>query len=596
MNIIDKRISALRELMRKNKIDFYLVPTSDYHQSEFVSEYFKSREFITGFTGSAGTALIGLEDAYLWTDGRYFIQAEKELSNSKIKLMKSGEKNVPSLESFLRNILSKNMTLAFDGRLISCKKGLNFLEIAENNAASIKSDMELINEIWNGRPSFPFSEAYKHELLEEAYPSDYKLLLVRESMQSLNADYHILSSIDDICWILNIRGNDISYSPLVLCFALITADKFYLYIDENKICDELKLKLKIQGIEIKEYEQIYRDISSIDNSLSVLLDSNRINFALFASLPDEIKIIDELNPSTVLKSIKNDKEIENIKIAQLKDSIAHVRFMKWLKENKEKTELTELSVIEKLESIRKSMGAYMEPSFEPISSACSHAAIIHYSPTCESNLKLEENNVLLMDTGAHYVEGTTDITRTYAIGDLPHEIKEDFTLVAISHLSLANAVFPQGCNGVNLDTFARKPFWDRHINFRHGTGHGIGNLLSVHESPIGIRWRYVEGETEDFKPGMIVTDEPGIYIEGSHGIRLENELLVVKDIENEYGTFLKFEILTLIPFDLDAIIPEMMSAEERKMLNEYHRNVFIKLKPHLDKDEVCWLAHYTRAI
>lgn len=596
MNKIEHRISKLRAIMIKNNIDYYLVPTSDYHQSEFVSDYFKAREYITGFTGSAGTALIGRSNAYLWTDGRYFIQAEEELSGSNIYLMKSGEKGVSSIETFLRNNLKKHMTLAFDGRLISCKTGLKYLAIAETNCAYIISNSDLISDVWLDRPGFPFSEAYRHKLLEESFPAAHKIELVREAMNSRGADYHIISSIDDICWILNIRGNDISYSPLTLCYALITNDSFYLYIDKKKLSPELKLILKMCGIEIREYNRIYRDISNINDTERVLLDSNRINFAIYNSLTENIKIIDEINPSTVLKSIKNDKEIENIKIAQLKDSIAHVKFMKWLKENHDKIEITELSAIEKLESIRKSMGNYLEPSFEPISSVGSHAAIIHYSPTAESNRKLEENNVLLMDTGSHYFEGTTDITRTYAIGTIPEKIKEHFTLVAISHLYLANAVFLQGCNGVNLDTYARKPFWDRHLNFNHGTGHGIGNLLNVHESPIGIRWRYIDGETESFIPGMIVTDEPGIYIEDSHGIRLENELLVKEDMENEYGTFLKFEILTYIPFDLDAILPEIMSEEEKKLLNEYHRNVFEKLNPHLDEDERKWLEYYTRAI
>ena len=596
MNLIKKRINELRALMVKNNIDYYIVPTSDYHNSEFVSEYFMSRKYITGFTGSAGTAIIGLHDSYLWTDGRYFIQGEKELIGTDIKLIKSGMKGVPTITEFLSANLLPGMTLGFDGKLMSSNAGIIYKKIADENKCKIKYQGDLIDIIWNDRPPFPAGKVYTNSLLKVSYPSNDKLRLIRERMIINNADLHLVSSIDDICWTLNIRGSDISYSPLVLCYTLIGPRSYTLYIDDCKLNPEILDYLHGLGVEIRNYDQVYEDISTIESKLRLMLDKNKINYAMYMNIPSDVEIIDAMNPETYLKSIKSDKEIGSMKIAQMKDSIAHVRFMKWLKENANKIDITEISAIKKLDCLRKSMGGYIMPSFSPISATGKNAAIIHYSPYEESDTELITDSLFLMDTGANYYEGTTDITRTYAIGDIPYEMKRDFILVVLSNLYLANAIFPYGVNGVNLDTFARKPLWDRHIDFIHGTGHGIGNLLNVHESPIGIRTHYVSGETETFRPGMIVTDEPGIYIENSHGVRLENELLVVNDQENEFGDFLKFEIMTLIPFDLDALLPEIMSSEERKMLNDYHRLVFDNLKPHLNSDEVEWLRYYTRNI
>lgn len=596
MNIIRERIDALRSVMSDNNIDYYIVPTSDYHQSEFVSEYFMARKYITGFTGSAGTALIGPTEAYLWTDGRYFIQAENELRGTGIVLMKSGDINTPTLEQFLLNNLREGMTLGFDGRVVSAHNGISYEKIAAASRAEIKYIYDLIGDIWSNRPPFPTTEVYTNSILKESYPAEDKLSSIRKSMKEHNADLHLLSAIDDICWTLNIRGNDLSYSPLTLCHALVSCNFYYLYIDVKKLNLSVSTYLYSLGITIKDYDQIYEDLSSLDAGSRLMLDMNKNNYSMLRMLPAGINIVDEINPETRLKSVKSTKEISNMRIAQLKDSIAHVRFMKWLKENSGKTPITERYAVEKLASLRKSMGGYIMPSFEPISATASNAAIIHYSPYEQPDSYLKPDSLFLMDTGANYHEGTTDITRTYAIGNITYEMKRDYTLVVLSNLYLANAVFPRGVNGVNLDTFARKPLWDRHIDFRHGTGHGLGNLLNVHEGPIGIRTRYIRRETEDFEPGMIVTDEPGIYVNNSHGVRLENELLVIKDVENEFGSFLKFEILTLIPFDLDALTPEIMNEDERKMLNEYHSMVLNKLKPHLNSDEVRWLSYYTRCI
>lgn len=596
MNIIEERLSKLRKLMIDNALDFYLITISDYHQSEFISDYFKTLKYMSGFTGSAGTLIVAKNKAYLWTDGRYFIQAEKELENSSIILMKSGEDNVPSIFDFIIINLKKGMKLGFDGRTISAKNGLIYKIIADGNEADIVTTDDLVGKIWPARPEFPHFKVFTNDLLKNSYPSNIKLNKIRKTLKSNRVDLHLLSAIDDICWTLNIRGSDIPYSPLCLCHALIGRDFYYLYIDEDKLSSDIKDYLSSLGIEIREYSKIYEDIKLIDSEIRLMLDMENINYLMYQSLSKNITIIDEINPEAYLKSIKNKKEIENIKIAQLKDSIAHIKFMKWFKENIGGKELSEISVIEKLESIRASMGGYISPSFEPISASSSNGAIIHYSPYTQGNSAVKLNSFLLMDTGTNYYEGTTDITRTYATGSLSIEMKNHFTLVALSNLYLANAIFPYGCTGINLDTFARKPLWDRQIDFKHGTGHGLGNLLNVHEGPIGIRTHYIENQTEVFENGMIVTDEPGIYIENYYGIRLENELLVKNFKKNDFGSFLNFEILTLIPFDLDAINPDIMTKEEKNMLNEYHYLVFKKIKPHINNDEAEWLKYYTRPI
>ena len=593
---VAERLSALRKCMQDKHIDMYIVPTADFHQSEYVGEHFKARAYITGFTGSAGTAVITLHDAKLWTDGRYFLQAAKELEGTGVTLMKMFEPGVPTIEEYLEAELKSGQTLSFDGRVVSVGEGDAYASIAKKNGAKIDYQEDLIDAIWIDRPPLSEKPAW---FLEEKYSgesSKSKLSRIRKEMEDAGCDTHIVSTLDDICWTLNIRGNDIDFFPLVLSYAIIRKDSFDLYIDERKLDDKLKSILEKVGVTLHPYNAIYEDVKKLPENATVLIDKAKLNYAIFNNIPASVSIVNKRNPEILMKALKNPVEVENIKKAEIKDSIAHVRFMKWLKENLGKIRITEMSASEKLDEFRAEMGNFIRDSFEPISSYGPHSAIVHYSSSPETDVELKAGSLYLSDTGAGFYEGSTDITRTYALGEVPEKMKEDFTIVAISNLQLANAKFLQGSTGLTLDILARKPFWDRGLNYNHGTGHGVGYLLNIHEGPAGFRYKYRAGETEEIQEGMVITDEPGLYIEGSHGIRLENELLARKGVQNEYGQFLYFETITLIPFDLDAINPAILNEENKKLLNEYHKRVYEEIAPHLNEEEKAFLKKYTRAV
>ena len=593
---VAERLSALRKCMQDKHIDMYIVPTADFHQSEYVGEHFKARAYITGFTGSAGTAVITLHDAKLWTDGRYFLQAAKELEGTGVTLMKMFEPGVPTIEEYLEAELKSGQTLSFDGRVVSVGEGDAYASIAKKNGAKIDYQEDLIDAIWIDRPPLSEKPAW---FLEEKYSgesSKSKLSRIRKEMEDAGCDTHIVSTLDDICWTLNIRGNDIDFFPLVLSYAIIRNDSFELYIDERKLDDKLKSILEKVGVTLHPYNAIYEDVKKLPENATVLIDKSKLNYAIFNNIPNAVSIVNKRNPEILMKALKNPVEVENIKKAEIKDSVAHVRFMKWLKENLGKIRITEMSASEKLDEFRAEMGNFIRDSFEPISSYGPHSAIVHYSSSPETDVELKAGSLYLSDTGAGFYEGSTDITRTYALGEVPEKMKEDFTIVAISNLQLANAKFLQGSTGLTLDILARKPFWDRGLNYNHGTGHGVGYLLNIHEGPAGFRYKYRAGETEEIQEGMVITDEPGLYIEGSHGIRLENELLARKGVQNEYGQFLYFETITLIPFDLDAINPAILDEENKKLLNAYHKRVYEEIAPHLNEEEKAFLKKYTRAV
>lgn len=593
---IPERLTNLRAIMAEKGIDVYIVPTADFHQSEYVGEYFKVRKYITGFSGSAGTAVITKDEARLWTDGRYFIQAAKQLENTTVELMKMGEPGVPELTAYLADILKPGDTLGFDGRVVSVGEGQEYADIAQAKQAKVAYHEDLIDLIWTDRPELSTAPAFSLGIEYTGESAEDKLARIREKMQEAGANVHVLTTLDDICWTLNIRGDDIEFFPLVLSYAIITMDTMELYIDERKLNDEMKADLAKINVNLHPYNDIYEDIRKLDENAAVLLDPGKLNYALFNNIPEHVRKIDGENPSILMKAMKNPVEIENIRKAQIKDSVAHVRFMKWLKENVGKIKITEISASEKLDEFRAEMGNFIRPSFEPISSYGEHGAIVHYVSSPETDVEVKEGGLLLTDTGAGFWEGSTDVTRTYALGEVSQEIKDHFTLVAISNLQLASAKFLEGCTGMVLDILSRKPFWDRNMNFNHGTGHGVGYLLNIHEGPAGFRWRYRKGETAVLQEGMIITDEPGIYIEGSHGIRLENELLCCKGEKNEYGQFMYFDTITLIPMDLDAINPDIMTAEDKKLLNDYHKKVYETLSPYLNDEEKAWLEKYTRAV
>lgn len=593
---VPERLSALRKCMEEKNIDVYVVPTADFHQSEYVGEHFKARKFITGFSGSAGTAVITKTEARLWTDGRYFIQAAAQLEGTTVELMKMGEPGVPELNTYIEEVLKEGETLGFDGRVVSVGEGEGYAAIARKKNAKVNYQVDLIDEIWEDRPVLSEEPAFDLDVKYAGENVASKLARIREEMKEAGTNVHVVSTIDDICWTLNIRGNDIDFFPLVLSYGIITMDSFELYIDERKLDDKLKAKLAKDGVNLHSYNDIYEDVKKFGSDVVAMIDPGKLNYALFNNIPENVKTVKKRNPAILMKAVKNPVEIENIRKAQIKDSVAHVRFMKWLKENVGKMKITEMSASDKLDEFRAEMGNFIRPSFEPISSFGEHGAIVHYTSSPETDVELKEGQLFLTDTGAGFYEGSTDVTRTYALGEVPQIMKDHFTLVAISNLQLGSAKFLEGSTGMILDILARKPFWDRDLNFNHGTGHGVGYLLNIHEGPAGFRWKYRKGETEVLQEGMVITDEPGIYIEGSHGIRLENELLTCKGTLNEYGQFMYFEAITLIPMDLDAINPDIMTQEDKKLLNDYHAKVYEVIAPYLNEEEQEWLKKYTRAV
>ena len=455
---------------------------------------------------------------------------------------------------------------------------------------------DLIDEVWEDRPALSTEKAFA---LDEKYAGEStasKLARIRKAMKAEGAGVHVITSLEDIAWTLNVRGNDVAYSPLLLAYMIVSMDKVDLYIDESKLNDEIRAGFAAVNVVLHPYNDVYEALKTYGADDTLLIDPDRMNYALYYNIADEVNKVEKTNPTVLMKAMKNDVELENIRKAHIKDGVAMTKFMKWVKENVGKTTITELSASDKLEEFRAEQEGFLWPSFEPICGFGEHGAIVHYSSTPETNVELHEGALFLTDTGGNYYEGSTDITRTFALGEVSDIEKLHFTTVAKSMLNVLNAKFMYGANGQNIDMLARKPFWDMNLNYNHGTGHGVGYLLSVHEGPSGIRWTYRAGDAKPYEEGMVITDEPGIYIAGSHGVRTENELIVRKGVANEYGQFMYFENITFVPIDLDAVDPDIMSAEDKKMLNDYHAEVFDKISPYLNEEETEWLKKYTREV
>ena len=596
--MIKQRIENIRDLMKEKNIYAYIVPSSDYHQSEYVGDYFKSREFMSGFTGSAGTLIISMDEAGLWTDGRYFIQAEQELKDSGIKLFKMGEEGVPTIEEYLLEKLPKNSTLGFDGRVMSVKEGQSLANKLAFKGINIEYKYDLVNDIWEDRCSLPTEKAF---LLGVEYSGEGfsdKLSRIRAVMKEKKATTHILASLDDIAWLFNIRGRDVKSNPVVLSYAVITIDSVYLFIDKNKIGKDIRAELSKENVQIKGYEEVYEFIKNIDENEVVLIDTSKVNYAIYNNIPSNVQKIEERNPSILFKSIKNEIELKNIRNSHIKDGVAFTKFMYWLKNNIGKIEITEISATQKLEAFRREQDKFIEPSFSTIAAYKDHAAMMHYSATEESNYKLEPRDLFLVDSGGQYFDGTTDITRTIALGPIPENVRKDFTNVVRGMIRLSKAKFLYGCRGYNLDILARGPLWEEGVDYKCGTGHGIGFVLNVHEGPNGFRWKVREDIDDSciLEEGMVTTNEPGVYVENSHGIRIENEIVVRKAEKNEYGQFMDFEVITFAPIDLDAIDESLILKDEKVYLNNYHKQVYDKISPYLNEEEKQWLKTYTREI
>ena len=592
-----EQLIKLREAMQRHGVDICYIPTDDFHSSEYVGSYFKARAYVSGFTGSAGTLIVTKDWAGLWTDGRYFLQASMQLEGSGIELCKMGEPGVPTIEEYLEKELGEGTKLAFDGRTVNTKQYQHFKEMAEKKGAALVTDVDLAGEIWTDRPALSAEPVFEFSAELVGKSRADKLADVREALKKEGADCLILASLMDICWLMNIRGNDVACTPVVLSFAAVTADEAVLFINPDVLSEEIRAHLSADGVTFQPYENIYRYVRALPSMCTVMMNLHVVNSAIYTAVPANVTVLDRKDPTELPKAAKNPTEVENMRKAHIKDGVAVTRLMYWLKHQIGKEPMTELSVAEKLEGLRKEQEGYIEPSFSPIVGWGPHGAIIHYSATEESNVPVQPSSFLLADTGGHYMEGTTDITRTFAMGPLTDEEKKFYTMVLRSHLRLGNVHFRYGCTGANLDYAAREPFWAENLDYNHGTGHGVGYVLGVHEGPQAFRWRKTDKtSTAVLEPGMITSDEPGIYLEGKFGVRLENLTVVVEGVTNSYGRFLHLEYLTMVPFDLDAIDLSLMSPEEIRLLNAYHAQVREKLLPYFSGDEAEWLKYATREV
>ena len=594
---MNKHLEQLREKMRERGIDVYVVPTSDYHESEYVSEHFACRRYITGFTGSAGTAVVTMEKAGLWTDGRYFVQAAKQLEGSGVTLQKMGVEGVPTILEYLRQAMPEGGTLGFDGRVINELLGEEMEAAVAARHAKIAYGEDLVGMIWADRPALSREPVW---ILDEKYcgkSAAEKIADLRAAMREAGADVHVLTALDDIVWLLNIRGNDVPCNPVVLSYLAVTETEVLLFIQEEALDDSARSYLESLGVAVKPYDSIYDYVKTLAGQ-AVMVEKSRVNYALCHNLDASCRVIDRMNPTALAKAVKNPVEMENIRRAHIKDGVAVTKYIYWLKKNIGKIPMDEMSVADRLEEFRREQEGYLGPSFNTISAYGPNAAMCHYSATEESKAVLEPRGLYLVDSGGQYYEGTTDITRTIALGELTAEEREHFTLTAMSMLRLGNVKFLHGCRGLNLDYVAREVFWQRGLNFDHGTGHGVGYLLNVHERPNGIRWKVVPERQDSgvLEEGMLTSDEPGIYIEGSHGIRTENLILCRKAEKTEHGQFMRFEFVTFVPIDLDAIDKSLMRPEDVEMLNAYHREVYEKISPYLTEEEADWLREATREI
>lgn len=567
-------LSALREQMKEMKLDAFLVPTADFHQTETVADHFAARAYLSGFTGSAGFLIVGLEKAALWTDGRYFIQAEKQLEGSGIDLMKMGQEDTPSQTEYLASLSVKRVGM--DGRTLTVKE----IEDYQQSLPEVEFvlDADLVSQVWTNRPAMPASQTFYFE--HSGRTIAQKLAVIREKMAG---DGLLLSKLDEVAWVTNMRAHDIEYFPVAYAYLLIGKTKATLYINQARVDETVKTKLNEAGIQLADYEEVAQGVQSFEGCLSS--DPAVLNAYLKACRQAWYW---QESPVVLLKAIKNEVEIESTKKAHIKDGVALTKFMYWLKHTES---MTELSASQKLHDLRMEQEGFLEESFGTISAYGAHAAMMHYHSTPESDCVIEKRGLYLVDSGGQYLEGTTDTTRTFVMGALTEQERRMFTLALKGHIRLSLAKWLYGCRGLNLDILARGPIWDEMLDYQCGTGHGVGHLSCVHEAPNGIRWRIVPERNDSavLEAGMITSNEPGIYLEGLMGIRHENELLAVNLEKNFYGQFMGFESLTFVPFDVEGIDVDLLDRKELAYLNDYHQKVVEKIGPYLSSDELAWL-------
>ena len=589
---IKERIHALRMTFRPNNIKAFIIPSTDPHLSEYVAPYWMSREWISGFTGSAGTAVILMDKAGLWTDSRYFLQAEKELEGSGITLYKEMLPETPSITKFLCQNLKPGESVSIDGKMFSVQQVEQMKEDLAPYQLQVNLFGDPLKNIWKDRPSMPDAPAFIYDVKYAGKSCGEKVAAIRTELKKKGIFALFLSSLDEIAWTLNLRGSDVHCNPVIVSYLLVTQDEVVYFISPEKITQQVNEYLQEQQVSLRKYDEAESFLNSFAGE-NILIDPKKTNYAIYSAINPACKVVRGESPVTLLKAIRNEQEIAGIHHAMQRDGVALVKFLKWLEASVLSGKETELSVDRKLHEFRAAQPLYMGESFDTIAGYKEHGAIVHYSATEESDVTLQPKGFLLLDSGAQYLDGTTDITRTIALGELTEEEKTDYTLILKGHIALAMAKFPAGTRGAQLDVLARMPIWSHGMNFLHGTGHGVGHFLSVHEGPQSIR---MNENPIVLQPGMVTSNEPGVYKAGSHGIRTENLTLVCKDKEGMFGEYFKFETITLCPICKKGIIKEMLTAEEVKWFNDYHRTVYEKLSPSLNEEEKKWLLEATKAI
>lgn len=593
--MIQSRLAALRAQMKENGIDYYMIPTADFHNSEYVNDYFKVREYFCGFTGSNGTLVVWQEGAGMWTDGRYFIQAERELEGTTVTLYRMQEEGVPTIKEFLQKNMQEGQTLGFDGRVIPAQSGMEYEKELADKKVNFVYEKDLAEAVWKDRPAFPAGKVtvLSEEIAGKSF--EEKRAEVMEKLEKEGAESFLLTKLDDLMWLFNIRGCDVECNPVAMSYGYFTKSKSVLFVQKSALDEEAAAYLAGRGIEVEEYGKVVDYLRELPSGGKVLVDNRCCSYALYKTLAEKQTLVEKNNPTELLKAVKNSVELANMEKVYLKDSAALTKFIYWLKQNIGKTEITEITAADKLEAFRREIPEFLDLSFPTIAGYKANAAMMHYEATPDSAAELEPEGMLLVDSGGQYLGGTTDVTRTIVLGPVSDEIKMHYTVVAAGMLQMTNARWLYGCTGRNLDILARQPIWNIGLDYKCGTGHGVGYILNVHEGPQGLRWRYTGGTEALLEAGMDVTNEPGIYVEGSHGIRIENVMVAENDVKNEYGQFMHFRTLTWVPIDMEAIDENYLTQEQRAFLYAYQREVYEKVSPYLNEEEREWLRKETRA-
>lgn len=589
---IDEKVKALRQWMRQRGVDAFIIPSTDPHCGEYIPEHWMARQWISGFDGSAGTAVVTLSDAALWTDSRYFIAAAKQLEGTPFRLMKDGLPDTPTISAWLSEQLDRGQVTGLDGEVVTVTDVRTLKREMDTAGISLKTDKDPLDSIWSQRPSIPQNKAEVHPPEYAGETVESKLLRLRDAVSRQGAESIVITQLDEIAWLLNMRGTDVHCNPVFVSYLLVKANDATLFIDPAKISNHTARYLQSIGVETRPYTEVFEALGKLP-CMRILLDPATANWHLFEALRPGHIIVEAPSPVASMKAVKNATEIAGFRQAMLRDGIALVRFLQWLKPAVEAGGETEMSIDRKLTSLRAEQPHFRGLSFDTIAGYGPHGAIVHYEATPDTDSPLEPKGLLLLDSGAQYVDGTTDITRTIALGPLTYEQQLDYTLVLKGHIRLALTRFPDGVSGTQIDAFARYAMWQHGIDYGHGTGHGVGAHLCVHEGPHQIRHTW---KPAPLHAGMTVTNEPGIYRAGNHGVRIENTMLIVADRTTDFGTFLRMEPLTLCPIDLTPVIWHMMAADETAYLNAYHQHVYETLSPHLSAEECCWLKEQTREV